>query len=59
MENRFLLSREVCKIFGISYTTFLNWVKDGTIRTVVIKKHHYIPVEEIDRLKGINLEVKQ
>jgi predicted site-specific integrase-resolvase len=53
-EKQFLKSNEFKKIMGIHRNTVINWIKSGKIKSKNINGHYYIPVEEVERLKGVS-----
>ena len=52
MEQQFLSSQEFKKILGIHRNTVINCIKSGKIKSTSINGHYYIPIEEVQRLKG-------
>lgn len=54
MEQQFIKPNEFKKIMGIHRNTVINWLKTGKLKSKKINKHYYIPVEEVERLKGEN-----
>jgi excisionase family DNA binding protein len=52
MEQQFLSSNEFKHILGIHRNTVINWIKSGRIKSTNINGHYYIPIEEVQRLKG-------
>ena len=43
--------RETAKIFGVHWQTIRNWIRDGKIKAVKIKRTVRITEEEIERVK--------
>lgn len=52
MEQQFLSTQEFKVALGIHRNTVINWIKSGKIKSTNINGHYYIPVEEVQRLKG-------
>lgn len=52
MEQQFLSTNEFKVALGIHRNTVINWIKSGKIKVTRINRHYYIPIEEVQRLKG-------
>lgn len=52
MEQQFLSSNEFKEVLGIHRNTVINWIRSGKIKSTNINGHYYIPISEVERLKG-------
>jgi excisionase family DNA binding protein len=57
--ERYLTQSEVAKIFGMSRSGVIKWIRQGKIRTVEINSRWRIPYSEVEKLLSGSGQVKQ
>lgn len=56
--NEVLTSQEAAMMIGVSSQTLISMIKEKKIRANKIGKGYKIPVSEVDRILGVNIDSK-